>query len=159
MTPLSAGVTAAAGILLAVCVGFWALNWKVTFSPEPSLGHYVFLCNENKPDGIRKGDKVAFPFPVDTPYYRKGQKFLKTVACVAGETLTVDERKRYFCEGEWIGTARDTDVHGKPVGHFVFSGRIPEGMAFAAGTHPRSYDSKYWGLLDLSTVTGRCYGY
>jgi len=145
-------------LLLSILL-FRAFNWTLTFSPEPSLGHYVFLCDENRPKEVRLGDKACFPFPLDTPYYRKGQKFLKEVGCMPGQTLSVDAEKNYYCDGVWLGRARDTDVKGKPVRNFVFSGKVPEGKFFAMGTHSRSYDSRYWGFVDLSSVTGKCYGY
>jgi len=134
-------------VLFIIYGAFKLSNWEIAPALRISLGHYVFVCNMNPPGEIKKGDHIAFRFPLDTPYFKKGDKFIKTVGCMPGDSLIVDNAKNYFCNDAWITTAKDTDVNGNPVVHFVYSGVVPEGEVFVFGTHPRSYDSKYWGFL------------
>jgi len=133
-------------------------TWQLVFSPQPSLGHHVFICNYETPKTMERGDKISFDFPYNTFFYKKDDPFIKIIGCLPGDKLTVDKGKNYFCNGEWLGKARDTSSDGKGVSNFEFSGEVPANKIFVYGTHPKSYDSRYWGFLDVAAVDGKCYG-
>jgi len=40
----------------------------------------------------------------------------------------------------------------KPMKSFVYDGVIPVGKAFVYGGNKDSFDSRYWGFIDLSTA-------
>jgi type IV secretory pathway protease TraF len=48
------------------------------------------------------------------------------------------------------------DTSGRPL-PMTRSMVIPEGKHFVIGGTERSYDSRYWGLVDASWVVGRAY--
>ena len=146
-------------MLFLVYLLFYFMNWEINPTPRVSLGRYVFICNMNPPKSIQKGDNIAFRFPTDTPYFKKGDKFIKIAGCMPGDKLTIDDSKNYFCNDYWLGKALDTDSNGKPAVHFTYSGAIPDGKVFVFGTHVRSYDSRYWGFVDIASIEGKCYGY
>ncbi|EAL3751808.1 S26 family signal peptidase, partial [Campylobacter coli] len=37
---------------------------------------------------------------------------------------------------------------------FIFNGVIPKDKFFVMGTHPRSFDSRYWGFVDRKDIKG-----
>jgi len=53
-------------------------------------------------------------------------------------------------------TVYGRDTFGRPL-PMINSMVIPEGKYFVVGETGRSYDSRYWGLLDASWVVGRAY--
>ena len=133
---------------------FGGINIPSRFSvtTTPSLKHRVFFLKKTS-DGseIKKGNYVLFN--MSTSYINNGKRFnaIKGVSCVSGEYLTVKD-KAYFCDGQFIGHAKDRSLRGEPVNNFLFNGQIPEGMIFLTGDHKDSYDSKYFGFFRRKDV-------
>ncbi|MFH0810118.1 MAG: signal peptidase I [Pseudomonadota bacterium] len=121
---------------------------------EPCLKQRLFIivCKDARP---RQGDFVSFRFMVaGDRYHHFGQVFIKRVAGVPGDELSVQGRS-YLLNGVHVGNARRHDSQGRPVGHFSWSGRIPAGKYFAMGDSPDSYDSRYWGFVNEAWVIGK----
>lgn len=95
----------------------------------------------------QKGDFVMFelshPLIGDHP-----TRLTKKLICWEGDLLEVKGRD-YFCNGEFIGSAKEKSRKGAVLPQFTFNGTIPEGKAFASGQHKDSFDSRYWGFIDL----------
>lgn len=53
-----------------------------------------------------------------------------------------------------MGIAQKTDKDGNKVEQFIFNGVIPKDNFFVMGTHPRSFDSRYWGFVDRKDIKG-----
>ena len=124
----------------------------------PSLDHRVFWVSRN-PQHVGRGDYVHF---VDPELARKVGKpdtpdVFKRIRCDEGDILTVDGEKRFFCNGEYLGIAKDYSRKGEKMQYFAFNGKIPPGSMFVMGEHPDSYDSRYFGLKDKSRVRARLY--
>ncbi len=122
------------------------------------------------------GELVAFRTRDLRPYFLAGVHFAKLVAAVPGDALRIVGRD-FYVNGRYLGTARTTDSLGRPAplytpaidaagtcsplpaGESRQSGslecRVPEGALFVFGTHERSFDSRYWGLVQASEVIGR----
>jgi len=126
--------------------------YKLVINTDHSLPQRLFIVNlqDREPS---KGDYVVFYFK-GSEYYKAGHKMIKKVVCLPGEELYVDEQKRYFCNGIYLGTAKATDSRGKPVDNFKWNGKIPDGNYFVMGVSKDSYDSRYWGFLDKEAVIG-----
>ncbi|MBF4374117.1 S26 family signal peptidase [Vibrio anguillarum] len=116
-----------------------ALYSKLTINLTESLPYRLFWIG-NAP--FEKGGYVMFESP--TP--KLIQPFVKSVGCVSGDTLQ-NRQGSFYCNEKWLGNALDSmgDPDLEP---FEFSGKIPEGYFFALGTHPSSYDSRYFGLIE-----------
>ncbi len=72
----------------------------------------------------------------------------KRIVCGPGDILRI-ENLQVYCNGELLGTQMETTPAGYPLPVFSYNGVIPDHMAFAMGDHPASYDSRYWGLIDI----------
>lgn len=79
-------------------------------------------------------------------------KVSKKVGCSAGELLEV-KGNAFYCDHVLIGYGKKQSMTGKPVELFNFNGIIPEGKLFAYGGNPDSYDSRYYGFVDVESVT------
>ncbi|WP_325099558.1 S26 family signal peptidase [Campylobacter sp. TTU-622] len=65
---------------------------------------------------------------------------------------------KYYCDNVFLGIAQKTDKDGNKVEQFIFNGVIPKDKFFVMGTHPRSFDSRYWGFVDKKILKEFLYG-
>ena len=126
---------------------------RIVVAVSPSLDHRVFVLTGFTPDRIGKEDYVVFT--VRSPYIKNGKpsRLLKKVSCIAGQRLET-RAGQYYCDGEYLGTAKRYSLKGEPVDSFVYSGTVPEGKLFVTGRHVDSFDSRYLGFIERSTVEG-----
>lgn len=138
-----------------------ALAWVVTehlmITTTPSLSERVFWKSRVRSEikSVKTGGFVVFDMYLPEP---KGEtrSLIKRVGCSAGETLKVTGDD-YYCNDRYIGKAKHKTLMGSPLTPFVYNGPVPEGKVFAVGDHKDSYDSRYWGFLDLDKVEARAW--
>jgi len=115
--------------------------WKV--SRDPLLNDYISIATS----------------PSDP--FAKGATITKQVVCTPGMKLTVTKDKKYFCDGQFIGKAKDKSKTGKEVENYTPCINrnqeaceiiIPDGCYFAVGHNPDSYDSRYIGLIKKEDI-------
>lgn len=121
----------------------------------PLWGQY--LVDFKKPQG---GDVVVFVFPED-----RSKDFIKRVIGVAGDVVEIRGKKVYI-NGEAV---QDPHAHFEGedgaqggVNFFVrddYGPRtVPENHIFVMGDNrDRSYDSRFWGFVDLDDVRGKAF--
>jgi type IV secretory pathway protease TraF len=100
---------------------------------------------------ITKGQYVEFQF--NHPLVRDGERvrLTKRVACVSGDRLKTKGRYLY-CNDRFLGEALEKTASGKLLDVFVFDDFIPEGMVYLSGDSATSFDSRYWGLMDIAQL-------
>ena len=142
-------------VVLASCLlGAW-LPRQITVATSGSLDHRVFLLRP-VPAQIETDDYLVFRHR-DLAQVRQGlganrERMIKRVGCRPGEWLHVDAEHRFSCDGRPLGQALATDSQGRPLPRFTHNGPVPEGQLFLVGTHPRSYDSRYFGFVHAREI-------
>jgi signal peptidase I len=104
----------------------------------------------------RRGDIIVFVFPED-----KSKDFIKRVIGVPGDTVEIRRKKvlvdgrplveNYvrFADGETMDGFMRTRDNLPPV-------KVPPGKLFVMGDNrDRSYDSRFWGFVDMDAVIGK----
>ena len=99
---------------------------------KPEYGDYVMFKSQRDPKGI----------------IPEGVPLVKRIACSGGMFIQVDD-EGFKCDGKLISERTDPDNMT-----MYYEGIIPQGMFFAAGDHPRSYDSRLWGLINEEDIIG-----
>ncbi|MBP8979960.1 MAG: signal peptidase I [Syntrophobacterales bacterium] len=106
----------------------------------------------------QRGEIIVFIYPED-----RSKDFIKRVIGVGGDTIEI-RNKKIFLNGMPY-----EDKHGVYVDDFVIPGAIqprdnfgpvtvPKGTVFAMGDNrDQSYDSRFWGFVDLKDVMGKAY--
>ena len=124
-------------VLASFLVGAW-LPGQITVATSASLDHRVFRHRDLAQ--IRQGLGA------------NRERMIKRVGCRPGEWLHVDAEHRFTCDGRPLGQALATDSQGQSLPRFTHNGPVPTGQLFLVGTHPRSYDSRYFGFVDAREI-------
>ena len=145
-------------LLTAVAVAGTVIPGRIGIILTPSLAHRLFWVSKG-PQHVGRGDYVFFE---DAQLAQKVGKpehpnIFKIIRCDEGDTLTVDVGKRFFCNGEFLGVAKDYSRKEEKMQYFEFNGKIPQGFMFVMGEHKDSYDSRYFGFVDKSRVRAKLY--
>lgn len=116
--------------------------------------HLAWIYKKNRAlnSDIIKG-KYAF-FTVMHPFEKREVQLIKKIGCDENDILSINENKEYFCNNAFLGKAKDKAKNGKNIESFSFNGKIPEGHFFFIGSHPDSYDSRYYGLYPKENILG-----
>jgi conjugal transfer pilin signal peptidase TrbI len=142
---------ALAGAGFAYC----GAHYRVALNMSDSLPESMYLVVlDSKPAAV--GDFVAFEWQRNA-FYRRDWMFVKRVAGVAGQKVTVSSRS-VFIDGKPVGYAKPQSQRGVPL-EPIKEGVIPAGYVYAQAPHPDSLDSRYsvTGLIQSSRVVGKAY--
>jgi signal peptidase I/conjugal transfer pilin signal peptidase TrbI len=139
-----------------VTVSLLLVHQRFAVTVTPSLKYKVFYLKERSGSEIRRGEYVLFN--LDNPVTRefRFKKTIKQIACASGDRLSVNDRD-YYCNGLFIGRAKDLSLRNEKVTNFVYSGEVPSGSLFVMGHSKDSYDSRYFGFIGSSDVVKIAY--
>ena len=106
----------------------------------------------------QRGDVVVFIFPED-----RSKDFIKRVIGVAGDSVEVRGKKVYI-NGKQVDDPHahfegdDPQTAGLPSRDDYGPRTVPENHIFVMGDNrDRSYDSRFWGYVDLNEVRGKAF--
>ena len=106
----------------------------------------------------QRGDVVVFIFPED-----RSKDFIKRVVGVAGDSVEVRGKKVYI-NGKQVDDPHahfegdDPQTAGLPSRDDYGPRTVPENHVFVMGDNrDRSYDSRFWGYVDLNEVRGKAF--
>ena len=106
----------------------------------------------------KRGDIVVFKFPEDPK-----KDFIKRVIAVAGDTVQIRDKKVY------INGKPFEDPYGAYLDPHAIPGKIqprdnlgpitvpPKSLFVMGDNRDYSYDSRFWGFVDLSAVKGKAF--
>lgn len=119
----------------------------------PFWGHY--LVHFGYP---QRGDVVVFIFPED-----RTKDFIKRVIAVAGDTVEV-RGKKVFINGKQVAdphayyAGNDPESAGLQSRDDYGPQKVPAHDIFVMGDNrDRSYDSRFWGFVNLDDVRGKAF--
>jgi len=120
------------------------------------LPYEFFLVSQTPPDEIVRGKIYEYESTGLAPVVKDGTKMTKIAAAVAGDEIVVDARG-VLINGQLWGPINPAVLQktGKTLEGITTRYIIPEGKVLMLGTLPRSYDGRYWGLIDATQVQGR----
>ncbi len=131
-------------LIAVLTLAVYVTERNILVTVSASVEHRWFWRTADTPS---RGDYATFmlkhPLAGDQPV-----RLTKRLACWSGDVLSISGRD-YFCNGEFLGVAKETGLNGQALPQFVDQGQIPQGKAFAVGAHKDSFDSRYWGLVDV----------
>jgi conjugal transfer pilin signal peptidase TrbI len=117
-------------------------------------GHHYYITAKNTLP--QRGDYVVFRWHGGGPH-DAGEKFLKIVAGVPGDTIT-REGRNFYVNGQFVGTAKERSLSGQPL-DMSDAGTLGQGEYYVMATSPNSLDSRYklTGWIKQSEIIGKAY--
>lgn len=147
-------------VVFLLIAGFWhwfMAHYTVHIDPQanPSMGARIWLVSHQAGYRPEPGAIAAFRARDAGPYFDDGVMMAKRV--VAGP-------------GDWVGRLGDAVVHARPgepgrvLAHLHHPSRVepgvvnlPEGAWWVLGATESSWDSRYWGAVELDQWVGPAY--
>ncbi len=102
---------------------------------------------------IHKGDFIMFHTNKLMPYHSTDDNIIKRVLALPGDRVDI-KNDRLYVNGQFIDKLYLLPRLKKKPQSFDTSYILPEKRIFVFGAHPRSYDSRYWGLINIYNVLG-----
>lgn len=143
--------------LAALAFRYVGERFLIGIDPQKTLcigSERIYLIDRETPLPWR-GD--IFAFLADermAPYFKPGTIMIKYVAAVPGDMVAVG-REGVRVNGRLVARGLLlAEKLGRPESGFFTAFIVPAGHYFAVGTHPRSFDSRYWGLVREDQVLG-----
>lgn len=123
------------------------------------LGVYYKIEYDGK---LQTGDIVVFTPPekakkiaYERGYISEGTPMMKYVVAVEGDEFLIDGSD-FFAAEKYYGHVAAEDSAGRelyPYSNHMFT--VNKGEFIAAGTHPRSFDSRYWGPVSENNILAK----
>lgn len=155
------GKVALLALLCLITIGA-IFNLRLGFGAQAidCIDGYLHVVRYNVPANVERGKLIVFVAPEKLGYPFANHLFIKTVGAVAGDQIKVEKGVLHVNQVA-IGNLDIADKAANQLGvmpnSFELSEIVPEGYVFAMGTRPRSFDSRYWGLLPVSSIIGTAY--
>lgn len=150
---ISAVFLAALIVFAALPVVYDRLPYKIVATKDRSFPWRIWI--ESPPgSGYRTGEYVELRVFFQNRYVEHVRFLIKQVACRGGDHLRVEEGV-FYCNGREIARAQFKDSAGRPLRIMTYDGTIPEKSYFVLASHPMSYDSRYYGLVDEKFIVHR----
>ncbi|MEW6542472.1 MAG: S26 family signal peptidase [Nitrospirota bacterium] len=96
--------------------------------------------------------------PRDRPYARVGALWMKRVVGIEGDRITLlpmnGGQTMILINGQRTGVALSHDRTGQPIQVAALPAVIPPGYVYVSLDHPRSFDSRYFGLVPMAAILG-----
>lgn len=131
-------------LLIGIGISVFIFSIALTYSRDESLPYHVWI-NDWFSGAYNKGDYVIVDYAKKDEFFPYA-RLIKEITCASGDEIRrVDNG--IFCNNIWLGNVLQTAKNGKPLPQLQFNQIIPKNEYFLSGTHERSYDSRYFGLI------------
>jgi conjugative transfer signal peptidase TraF len=149
------GLLAVSALTTALaCLVASHLIWNRT--PSMPLGVYARTPSVRVDEGVLVALRVPAsvrPLVHERRYLPDGSLLIKPVAAVAGDHVCV-HRGMLYINGEPFGAVLTRDTEDRELPEYRGCGVLPEGQVFLASHHPRSFDSRSFGPVDVHALQG-----
>lgn len=129
------------------------LPYKIVATKDRSFPWRIWIESPPRSD-YRPGEYIELKVFFENQYVENVRYLVKQVACKGGDHLRVEEGV-FYCNGKEIARAQPKDSADRPLSTMMYDGVIPEKSYFVLASHPMSYDSRYYGLVEEKYIVHR----
>jgi conjugal transfer pilin signal peptidase TrbI len=120
-------------------------------------GHRWFLIDRHD-QNIWRGDLIAFQADERmAPWFPVGRVVVKIATGVTGDHVEVDGDHTVVNGVAVSNGLALSEKLGKTPSDFTRQVNIPGNAIWVTGSHPRSFDSRYWGFVYERQIIGKAY--
>ena len=142
----------------------WFLFFSVFKIGVPAKEHSgcldssLFLVSRHD-STVERGGLFVMTLDRDMRNAKKGTRLLKRIAALPGDTVSIERdgvrvnNTEFYRVPLWP-VANRLDI---PLDSLIKTIVVPEGKIFVIGNTDKSYDSRFWGFLNESSVVARAY--
>ena len=122
------------------------------------LGNHRWYLIDRHDQNVWRGDLVAFRADSRmAPWFPAGRIIVKLATGMPGDFVQVDGMHT-LVNGKPVSEGLAlTPTLGRQLSDFIREATVPASALWATGTHPRSFDSRYWGFVYDNQIIGRAY--
>lgn len=146
--------------LIAATTLYIAAEWRVGWDRQAikCLDGRFWLMHISAP-ASHVGEVAVFKASGMEPVFKDGETIVKTIRAVAGDTVEIRKDETIWINGKIVaqGLPHLASISAAEKAHFFGKRTLKEHEVWLMGTHPRSYDSRYWGPLKQDKITGRAF--
>lgn len=134
--------------IVTMFIGLKIMDLKFVTPESESVTGSLFLLQDK--DTVN--DYVVFEYnKIIYKNYHRGKLFIKKIGCRSGQHLLIKDLE-VVCDEQKIATIFQKNSEGNLLPQYSYDGIIPDDKFFALGEHVKSFDSRYFGLVDKSQI-------
>lgn len=118
---------------------------------------WLFYFADKDVRTVSRGDIVLFSSRGAAPLFKDGSPLVKMAIGVPGDTIVAEGDKLYVNGTYWGSTKLGLLHFSKPPGYWDRKVMLKEGEYFMLGTEPRSFDSRFWGVVKREQIRATLY--
>ena len=148
---------------IAVTAYFIQGKYRIHYDDQlvKCLPDKTFYLVDRTQKNVVRGGLYAFKSK-GVPGFPDGTNMLKIASALPGDQIVVNNAQQIIVNGSLVATGLGQASRlGRNPAEFVGSGQLPAGQAWFLGTSPESYDSRYFGSIQVtgeeSQIVGRAY--
>ncbi len=141
---------------LYVLFGYISNKYMIYFNFSNSFSQKVFIATKKfSIKDISLNEIVVFKNRFKDTYVPKGELMVKRIVCKEGDNLT-KRGNSFFCNNKLVAIALDKDSKNRNIKSFSLKdiNVVPYNKIFVTAENPKSYDSRYYGLIDKTEIVG-----
>jgi len=121
-------------------------------------GNHRWYLIDRHDQNVWRGDLVAFSADSRmAPWFPPGRVIVKIATGMPGDRVQVNEQQTLVNVKPVSEGLALAGKLGKPASEFIHEATVPGSALWVTGTHPRSFDSRYWGFVYEQQIIGRVY--
>lgn len=149
-------------LALVTACGLWfQAHCRIVVDPQvtPSLDNRLFLIDIDDRTPVT-GAVFAFRTRGTAPVFPDGTQFAKVMAGVPGDTVEITADFAVLVNGTEVArgmpffNGQDVEMIRRK---FVGKKKLAADEYWMMGTNPKSFDSRYWGVMHEDQIIGRAY--
>ncbi|GMQ49668.1 S26 family signal peptidase [Vibrio sp. 10N] len=143
-------------IVFDIAITAFSKHYSIAIDPQEvrCIEEYRVYFMDKKVGEIQRGHIYAFSAKNLEPYFKDGSWLGKYASGIEGDTIVINKHGVFVNDRKVADGFAVAKKAGLDVETLYRTFTVGKGKIFFTGTAERSYDSRYYGLVDVSQIVG-----
>lgn len=143
-------------IVFDIAVTAFSKHYSIAIDPQEvrCIEEYRVYFMDKEVGEIQRGRIYAFSAKNLEPYFKDGSWLGKYASGIEGDTIVINEHGVFVNDRKVATGFAVAKRAGLNVESLYRTFTVGKGQIFFTGTAERSYDSRYYGLVDVNQIVG-----